>query len=458
MFVLAVLALSTGDACLNATDVRDGYNLQAVDISHGKADSASTCAARCCAEVQCVGWTFSSYQPHSTAQCAAGAKCCWLKSGRSTFVGKTNCTSGRRTDAPPPPPAPPVPPPSPFLAPRLAFVKTIANDSTGQLRDPSSVVQDPATSRWHFYVDYMPGSLEPGWHAFLHHYSAAEIEGPWTNHGIAPGLNHSADPQAWDYAGTFSPSLIYAPDEQLWYMFYSASGANQSALLTCAQMVARSASPGGPWEKLGLVGAPTGSDDGNWSKSWNARRLDSGRALVLGGQKAYWTKGVKDAGTAQEGVYLPRSGASFAPPYSEWSGNPVFPTSRFSGADSNGYENCEFWMGPPNEAGRARGLLHVLCNFHGGKGPPGLAQGPQPHFVSDPYNDTAQLNGGNWVYVGALSTAPAGEPTPVYEPQAGAPAGSVGIPGDNSSTRYFIARQKLADSRLTIGLYRLEMI
>ena len=303
------IPLRGGDACLNATDVRQEYNLQAADISHGGADNASACAVRCCAKKQCEGWTFSSYQPHSSAQCAAGTKCCWLKSGASTFVSKTNCTSGRRGDTPPPAP------PSPFLTPQLAFVKTIANDSTGQLRDPSSVVQDPATSRWHFYVDYMPGTTEPGWHASLHHYSANAIEGPWTNHGIAPGLNHSADSHAWDYAGTFSPSLIYAPDEGMWYMFYSASGANQSALLTCAQMVARSVAPGGPWQKLGLVGAPTGSSDGNWSKSWNARRLDSGRALVLGGQKAYWTKGVMDTGKAQEGVYLPRASASFAPPY-----------------------------------------------------------------------------------------------------------------------------------------------
>jgi hypothetical protein len=140
-------------------------------------------------------------------------------------------------------------------------VKTIANASTGNLRDPSSVVQDPKTGQWHFYVDaYTTNS----WHSYQNHYAADNIDGPWTNHGIAPGLNHSTDPKAWDYAGMFSPSLIYVPAEHIWYIFYSASGTNQTALKTCAQMVAKSSLPGGPWTKLGLMAAPTGSNDGNW--------------------------------------------------------------------------------------------------------------------------------------------------------------------------------------------------
>ena len=112
------------------------------------------------------------------------------------------------------------------------------------------MVQDPKTGQWHFYVDYMEGSTQPGWHSYQHHYSADSIDGPWTNNGIAEGLNHSADPKAWDFAGTFSPSLIYSADEgedqdePMWYLFYSASGANQSTLKTCAQMVARSSAPG----------------------------------------------------------------------------------------------------------------------------------------------------------------------------------------------------------------------
>ena len=78
----------------------------------------------------------------------------------------------------------------------LTFLSMIASDPTRNLRDPSSVVQDPVTKRWHFWVDYMKGGEQPGWHASLHHYSAAQIEGPWTNHGLA--VNHSSDPSAWD--------------------------------------------------------------------------------------------------------------------------------------------------------------------------------------------------------------------------------------------------------------------
>ena len=457
LFAVLLAAVAAVAAPAGCADMRPSYNMAgARDLTHGPCPGgAADCAARCCASAACRGWTWTSSQPHGSAQCAAGATCCWLKDAAGTFEPKANCTSGARAVAPTPPPPPPTP--SPFLSPSLAFVATIANDTSGQLRDPSAVVQDPATRRWHFYADYMAGSTEPGWHAYLHHYSAAALEGPWTNHGAA--LNHSADPAAWDHAGTFSASLIFAPDEALWYLFYSASGANQSALLTCAQMVARSAAPGGPWTKLGLVGAPSGSSDGVWNKTWNGRRLDSGRALVLGGQKAYWTKGVEGDGLATEGVYVPAARrASFAPPFAEWAHNPVYPAARFGGADPRGYENCEFWMGPAGEAGHEAGLLHVLCNFHGGSGPPGFPHGPQPHFVADPRSAAAGgLLGGNWTYVGALSTGQAGEPTPVYEPAAGAGAGAVGIPGDNSTTRYFIARQKLADKRLTIGLYKLTM-
>ena len=76
-------------------------------------------------------------------------------------------------------------------------------------------------------------------------------------------------------------------------------------------MVATSASPDGPWRKLGVIGVPTGRPP-NWSPAWNSRRLDSGRALVVGGKKGYWTKGVagpssdgRQVSIAQEGLYVP---------------------------------------------------------------------------------------------------------------------------------------------------------
>ena len=156
-----------------------------------------------------------------------------------------------------------------YWTPLLTYVKTIALEPSGNMRDPSSVVQDPKTKKWHFWVDYMEGATQPGWHAYLHHYSSDSITGPWVSHGLA--LNHSTDPQAWDYMGMFSPSVIYDKEDQGWYLFYSASGANQSSLKTCAQMVARSSSPDGPWKRLGVVATPTGSPP-DWAGAWNSAR------------------------------------------------------------------------------------------------------------------------------------------------------------------------------------------
>ena len=78
------------------------------------------------------------------------------------------------------------------------------------------------------------------------------------------------------------------------------------------------------------------------------------------------------------------------------------------------YENCEFFPGPD-------GLLHILCQNHGSG---------QPHFVSEDALD--------WNYVGLVNTAPALEPTPVYQ----------GVPGDQANVTYFIARNKNLDIQL----------
>lgn len=250
--------------------------------------------------------------------------------------------------------------------PLLQYVKTIAYDPQNNLRDPSPVIQDPATGRWHFWVDWMPSSTNPngdGWHAYLRHYSAPEIEGPWVNHGYQGqpfALNHSSDPHAWDYAGQFSPSAIYDAAEKTWWLYYSAAGANQTKFLTNAQMVCSSPSPEGPWARRGLSAWPTGSPTSNWSQSnhatpnckagetkcWNARFVDSGRALIVGGRRGFWTKGVEggiggNALVASEGLYLPSDpSSSFAPPYKEAVGNPIYPPFGKSGEEA-GYENCE---------------------------------------------------------------------------------------------------------------------
>merc|ERR1712048_1055206 len=86
---------------------------------------------------------------------------------------------------------------------------------------------------------------------------------------------------------------------------------------------------------------------------------------------------------------------SWGPPYSEWGGNPIFEADGSDGyKDGQGYENCEFFSGPPEE-NRGERLLHVLCQGH---------HTAQPHFVAD-------AAGLHWRFVELLHTAPAKEPT-----------------------------------------------
>ena len=107
------------------------------------------------------------------------------------------------------------------------------------------------------------------------------------------------------------------------------------------------------------------------------------------------------------------------------------------------------------------GLLHVVCSWHSGKGPPPLPHGSSPHFVIDLQRDPT---GTNWTYAGSLNWATAkkndttqqqyvpGEPTPVYEG---------GTPGDEAAVNYFIARTatgKKGAGALAIGLYKLSWI
>ena len=342
-----------------------------------------------------------------------GSACCWLKSMTGARVPRANCSSGTVA--------------SPYRTPVLTRVSTIAADAGAHLRDPSAVVRDASTGLWHFFVDYIPLSqnTQAGWHAYLHHYSAPAVEGPWTSHGLA--LPWSSDAGAFDSWGTFSPSVIFSSTDAQWYLFYSGvSLSNYSATLSSAQLVASAPSPDGPWTKLGLVAWPTGAPPA-WAPQWNARRCDSGRAMVVGGRAGYWTKGVRDEAFAQEGAYFPLNASSFSPPFEEWPANPVFPAADAPATAVDGYENCEFFRGPDDEPGAP--WLHVICQDHG--------QG-QPHFVT---RDALR-----WEYVGVINTAPALEPTPVYD----------GTPGDGASVSHFIARAN--GPTLHIDLFALSWV
>eukprot|EP00041_Stephanoeca_diplocostata_P017045 m.339087 g.339087 ORF g.339087 m.339087 type:complete len:724 (+) comp20575_c0_seq4:99-2270(+) len=57
--------------------------------------SASACQQKCCSNVACTGWVYTTSQPASTGHCAKGAPCCWLKAGVVSLAPAPNCTAGR---------------------------------------------------------------------------------------------------------------------------------------------------------------------------------------------------------------------------------------------------------------------------------------------------------------------------------------------------------------------------
>merc|ERR1712224_307824 len=203
-----------------------------------------------------------------------------------------------------------------------------------------------------------------------------------------------------------------------------------------AQLVASATSPEGPWTRLGLVNWPKGSEDSGYNQTWNGRRLDSGRALTLNGRRGSWTKGCRDtqafggSHTCSEGAYFPDHGSSWNPPYTEWSNNPLFEANGSAGfRDAKGYENCEFFLGPVEEAVDGQRLLHVMCTAHSGRHP------GRPHFLAD-------RTGLSWTFVEMLPASEANEATPVYHS---------GMPGDDAEVTHVLGRQEGQNSTCSSG-------
>ena len=384
--------------------------------------NASMCASACCAKPSCAGYT---YVRPSLDAAHKGKPWCWLKGWPlPPEPGHSPCCASGIVRAPPPPRGPP------HAKPVLTRVRTIASNPNGGLRDPSPALQDKSGT-WHYWVVFAPpgniaGCANTIWNGWLHHYSSSSgLNGSWISHGVA--LNRSADPTAFDHCGMMSPGAIYDARDDFWYLFFTGVGRNFTTSMVTAQTVARSRTPFGPWQRLGLVAWPTGEAPG-WDSSWNARRLDSGRPLSIGGRRSYFTKGVSGASYKHAfgayGVYHPSDASSFAPPYTPWRGNPIFNDTSLIPGSNAGYENCEFFSGPD-------GFLHVLCQNHGTG---------QPHFLT-----SAKNFGQRWDFLEDLDTSPALEPTPAY----------VGVPGDAAQVTHFIARQDEGGST-TIGLYSLS--
>ena len=71
--------------------------------------TADACAAACCANKECSGYTFDPAQddPSGEPVCKVGKPCCWLKHGTGvTRLGRKRLSSGMLPDAPPAPPPP----------------------------------------------------------------------------------------------------------------------------------------------------------------------------------------------------------------------------------------------------------------------------------------------------------------------------------------------------------------
>jgi hypothetical protein len=217
----------------------------------------------------------------------------------------------------------------PRLSPRLTKMRTlIAGAQLGvgcDVQDPSPMISDPQTGLWHFWSVYGCGGT-CGWAGQLRHWysNSTDLESATFLDG-GQALNHSANPNALDSNGQFSPAIIYDTADSRWFLFYSATGKNGSAARRCigeptgctsSQMVASSASPHGPWRKLGVVARAM--HDG----SWNEILVDSGRALLISGVRGFYGIGFVSKTRWQaghvldvEGVYRPQNASSFAPPY-----------------------------------------------------------------------------------------------------------------------------------------------
>jgi len=323
----------------------------------------------------------------------------------------------------------------------------IMADPTGYLRDPSSPICD-ASGVWHAWVVWVnPTYGTEGWSGMIKHFYSRELNGSWTNDGFA--LNHSTDPLAFDHTGMCSPGAQFDAATSQWYLFYTGAtplhttgypprsgGAPMDNL--SAQGVAVSASPYGPWRRLGIVApgglawGPSGKGGGFRPNVWNGLRVDSGRALIVNGTRLYSTKGIGN-GTAipnsnpggsyqaLQGVFFPVNSSSWAPPYRAFKGNPV----TRAGPSGNSYtiggaENCEFFAGPD-------GYFHAACTAHGTLYP----GGSNPHYLVRVTGGGAHDSSVEWQFVGFIPHLGASEPTPVYEN---------GPPGDAATVRYFIAR------------------
>jgi hypothetical protein len=223
-------------------------------------------------------------------------------------------------------------PEPPQKSPRFTKLRTLVYGSQlgpgCDVQDPSPMIRDPVTNLWHFWSVFGCNG-KCGWAGSLRHWysNTTDLEtAAFVDGGMA--LSHATDPSAPDSNGQFSPAIFYDSVDTAWYLFYSATGKNGSATRQCiteptgcesSEMVASSASPHGPWIKLGCVARA--KNDG----SWNARLVDSGRALEINGKRGYYSVGFRGAAHVKagappecvEGVYFPEDPASFRPPC-EW--------------------------------------------------------------------------------------------------------------------------------------------
>jgi hypothetical protein len=85
-----------GGGCNATTELRTN-TVGAEDITHFPSQTAADCAAACCTlqRQRCFSYTWTSWQPHGTPQCAEHTSCCWLKADVGRTELDVNCTSGR---------------------------------------------------------------------------------------------------------------------------------------------------------------------------------------------------------------------------------------------------------------------------------------------------------------------------------------------------------------------------
>lgn len=457
MLLLALATLAQGRAplsappatCINATVANSITNAAILSLPDGNlpvrcVPNASSCAAVCCSESKCTGWTYTD-EPRN--ECAGRAGACFPKAApmatlQAKTVYKAAYTSGSTLGPlqPPKPGPPPSPPsagcacnavgngpllPASYSRPRLTVVSKLAALPDAHLRDPTTAVFDPVGRRWHVFCTHIPTShhSSSGYTGTVWHFESPtenlSTPLPWKDVGQA--VNVTSAEGLFDNGGVFTPAVTVECTPAVggadaanctWFLWFGGVPAGDSGHHENIGL-ATASSPYGPWKRYSEEPVLSRAMVREWCSDDTAEmvRVDEIKATIVQGRRFLAIKAVCTNFTALPAIFLPAAEDSWAPPYSPapaaFSANPMISASET--CQCEGFEEPTFYRGPD-------GHLHFLGHDHGG--------GSYAHFISADGSLTAWQDAGHF---GPEKGHPWTEPNPI--PQDGS-----GVFGDRPQT------------------------